>query len=94
MPPLGATCELTALKCSQPKSSFAPYESPLFRFKDYRYHPQFLDTIPGGFKSMTYSHKIDPLKPICPFETAGGRCNDKSCPYQHFKAMNLTGTCC
>lgn len=71
-------------------SKLTAYVSPLRIFKDYRYHPQFLDTVPGGFKSLTYTHKIDPIKVVCPFETAGGKCNDPTCEFQHFKHMALS----
>jgi hypothetical protein len=68
-----------------PTSGFyKPYSSVLSRFKEYRYHPSFLDTVPGGHKSLTYSNNINSETPICPFEI-GGRCNDKDCHYQHFK---------
>ncbi|KAF3010945.1 hypothetical protein E8E13_010283 [Curvularia kusanoi] len=70
---------------------FTPYESPLRLFKSYRYHPNFSQDIDGGFLSMTYSHQIDPEKPLCPFESAGGSCNDPECPNQHFRGMGITG---
>ncbi|KAI4157243.1 MAG: hypothetical protein L6R39_000703 [Caloplaca ligustica] len=69
---------------------FSPYESPLKRFHAYRYHPDFVSRVGGGYRSLTYSHKIDATKPICPYEV-GGRCNDASCENQHFKSMNLSG---
>jgi hypothetical protein len=64
--------------------SYKPYESPLSRFKDFRFHPSFLTTVPGGHKSLTFTHNIDPVKQVCPYEL-GGRCNDKDCPFQHFE---------
>lgn len=70
---------------------YTPYESPLTRFKAYRYHPQYSHSVSGGFKSLTYSHEIDPTKPVCPFETAGGICNDSACEGQHFRAMGISG---
>ncbi|CAO1601648.1 hypothetical protein XANCAGTX0491_005294 [Xanthoria calcicola] len=69
---------------------FVPYESPLQQFHAYRYHPDFVSSIGSGYRSLTYSHKIDARKPICPFEI-GGRCNDASCDNQHFSSMNLSG---
>lgn len=65
--------------------------SPLAQFRDYRYHQEFDNTVTGGYKSLTYSHNIDPEKRLCPFETSGGRCNDKNCSFQHFNAMEVSG---
>jgi hypothetical protein len=70
---------------------FVPYESPLRKFKSYRYHPEYSKDVSGGFRSMTYSHQIDPEKPICRFEAAGGTCNDDECNNQHFRGMGLDG---
>lgn len=72
-------------------SRFVPYESPLRKFKSYRYHPEYSKDVSGGFRSMTYSHQIDPEKPICRFEAAGGTCNDDECDNQHFRGMGLDG---
>jgi hypothetical protein len=71
---------------------FTPYESPLRMFKSYRYHPKFAQDISGGFLSTTYSHQIDATKPLCPFETAGGTCNDAECTKQHFSDLSISGT--
>ncbi|KJX98191.1 hypothetical protein TI39_contig429g00025 [Zymoseptoria brevis] len=68
---------------------YKPYTSPLSCFKDFRFHPSFLEAV-SGHKSLTYSHRIDPNKQLCPYEV-GGRCNDKSCGFQHFKTMDLSG---
>jgi hypothetical protein len=40
---------------------------------------------------MTFSHLIDPVKPLCRFESVGGTCNDDSCEGQHFRDMNISG---
>ncbi|KAL4799637.1 hypothetical protein BDV19DRAFT_354442 [Aspergillus venezuelensis] len=69
---------------------FSPYISPLKMFKAYRYHPDYQNNVSGGYRSLTYSHNIDPLKHLCPFETSGGVCNDRSCEYQHFRDMALS----
>ena len=74
-------------------SYYKPYESALVIFKDYRYHPDYLNNVRGGYKSMTYSHRIHIEKMLCPFEAAGGKCNDKGCEHQHFQNMGLTGSC-
>ncbi|KAL4759762.1 uncharacterized protein BDW70DRAFT_75527 [Aspergillus foveolatus] len=67
-----------------------PYFSPLKLFRAYRYHPNYNDEVSGGYRSLTYSHNIDPLKHLCPFETSGGVCNDRSCEFQHFRNMALS----
>ncbi|KLJ12059.1 hypothetical protein EMPG_12816 [Blastomyces silverae] len=69
---------------------FTPYRSPLRLFKAYRYHPRFTEDVSGGYRSLTYSHNIDPHNYICPYEAAGGFCNDHSCEYQHFRDMTLS----
>ncbi|PGH09964.1 hypothetical protein GX51_00230 [Blastomyces parvus] len=69
---------------------FTPYRSPLRLFKAYRYHPRFTEDVSGGYRSLTYSHNIDPHNYICPYEAAGGLCNDHSCEYQHFRDMTLS----
>ncbi|KAF7592636.1 hypothetical protein BBP40_012658 [Aspergillus hancockii] len=51
---------------------FSPYVSPLKVFKAYRYHPNYTDDVTGGYRSLTYSHNIDPMVYLCPFEGAGG----------------------
>ncbi|KAH6643536.1 hypothetical protein C7974DRAFT_381731 [Boeremia exigua] len=79
-----------AVEDAQPPA-FTPYKSPLRFFKSYRYHPNFSQEVDGGFLSMTYSHQIDDSKPLCPFESAGGSCNDPECPNQHFRGMGITG---
>ncbi|KFY70548.1 hypothetical protein V498_10321, partial [Pseudogymnoascus sp. VKM F-4517 (FW-2822)] len=73
------------------KSFFTPYESPLKRFKAYRFHPEFTKQVPGGYKSLTYSNNIDDSKELCRFELAGGVCNDVSCEFQHFRDIVLPG---
>ena len=70
---------------------FTPYESPLKQFKSYRYHSNYVSEVSEGFRSRTYSHAIDPDKPICRYEVTGGTCNDDSCDSQHFKSIGLSG---
>jgi hypothetical protein len=87
-PELQPTKEQHVVAEQQPQAApgwYKPYTSPLYRFKDFRFHPSFLSTIPGGHKSLTYTHNIDPVKQLCPFEM-NGRCNDKDCSFQHFKS--------
>lgn len=53
---------------------FIPYESPLKQFKAFRYHPNYLNEVSTGFRSLTYSHTINAEQPICQYEL-GGICN-------------------
>ncbi|KAM0705694.1 hypothetical protein Q7P35_007054 [Cladosporium inversicolor] len=76
--PSNATPEATT------KPYYKPYESPLRMFKDYRFHPQFTSDVQGGFKSLTYSNKLDPTEAMCPNELSNGTCQDQSCLHQHF----------
>jgi hypothetical protein len=68
------------------------YQSPLRYFHAYRFHPKFLDEVPGGLKSMTFSSRIDVSRPLCPSFVDGGQCpNGPSCEFQHFDNMVLSG---
>ncbi|KAF1919466.1 hypothetical protein BDU57DRAFT_512582 [Ampelomyces quisqualis] len=88
----GAVLELVpAANEEVEKVKFTPYESPLRMFKSYRYHPNFPQDVAGGFLSTTFSHQIDPERPLCQYETAGGSCNDAECPDQHFRDLSITG---
>ncbi|TKA58743.1 hypothetical protein B0A49_11590 [Cryomyces minteri] len=62
---------LSKLQLNFPKFRYTPYESPLKCFKTYRYHPEYLQNVAGGFRSLTYSHNIDSGQPLCQFEAAG-----------------------
>ncbi|KAL2809560.1 hypothetical protein BJX63DRAFT_350825 [Aspergillus granulosus] len=70
---------------------FSPYVSPLRLFRAYRFHPNYIDNVSDGYRSLTYSHNIDPSICLCPFESSGGVCNDRSCEFQHFRDMALSG---
>ena len=70
---------------------FSPYESPLKRFRSFRYHPNYLEDTSEGYRSLTYSHKINADKPICRYEASGGVCNDGACEGQHFRDLGLSG---
>ncbi|KAK2738476.1 hypothetical protein FQN55_000530 [Onygenales sp. PD_40] len=89
-----ATVELEAVKdethAERQHRYFTPYNSPLKLFRAYRYHPLYSEDINGGYRSLTYSHNIDPKKYICAYEAAGGACNDHSCEFQHFRDMSLS----
>ncbi|KAH0368498.1 hypothetical protein KCU65_g4066, partial [Aureobasidium melanogenum] len=71
-------------------TNFKPYESLLKNFKGYRYHPDYSREVQGGYRSLTYSHQIDPNKELCRYEVASGVCNDSSCEYQHFRDMGVS----
>lgn len=76
---------------SSASTNFKPYESLLKNFKGYRYHPDYPREVQGGYRSLTYSHQIDPNKELCRYEVASGVCNDSSCDYQHFRDMGVSG---
>ncbi|CAG8526679.1 6128_t:CDS:2 [Ambispora leptoticha] len=70
---------------------FKPYESPLRQFRSYRFHPNYLEMVSDGYKSLTFSHNIEHQKPFCVFETfPGGVCNDEYCQSQHFRDITMT----
>lgn len=60
-------------------------------FKDYRFHPKYSADVQGGFKSLTYSNKIDPSEFICSNELSEGTCHDAECTDQHFRDMAVSG---
>ncbi|KAF2728510.1 hypothetical protein EJ04DRAFT_516549 [Polyplosphaeria fusca] len=90
-PRSGLLTEQSPVEPAPTNARFVPYESPLRMFKSYRYHPNYSQDVAGGFLSTSYSHQIDPDKPICPYEAAGDVCNDAQCGGQHFKDMSITG---
>ncbi|KAI9801054.1 MAG: hypothetical protein M1833_002922 [Piccolia ochrophora] len=69
---------------------FTPYSSPLKSLRSFRYRPSFLSEVSGGYRSLTYSHNIDPNKELCRYEASGGVCNDDSCEFQHFRDMKIS----
>ncbi|KAL7621344.1 hypothetical protein AAE478_008665 [Parahypoxylon ruwenzoriense] len=73
-----------------PLEDLLSYHSPLGYFRAYRFHPKYLDEVAGGLKSMTYSSRIDPMRPICPRILSGEQCPDgNACEFQHFESMVL-----
>ncbi|KAG9229273.1 hypothetical protein BJ875DRAFT_203259 [Amylocarpus encephaloides] len=78
-------------KLAQVKTSelFKPYETPLKKFRAFRFHPNYKQEVAGGLRSLTYSNKIDPSREFCRYELAGGVCNDTNCEFQHFKNIGL-----
>ncbi|KAI1080168.1 hypothetical protein F5B20DRAFT_541056 [Whalleya microplaca] len=75
---------------SLPLDDLLTYHSPLGYFRAYRFHPKYFDDVAGGLKSMTYSFKIDPMRPVCPHALAGQQCPEgDACEFQHFETMVL-----
>ena len=60
-------------------------------FHDYRYHPEFPDQVAGGYKSLTYSNKLDPESLICRIEMSAGACHDDRCREQHIATAGVNG---
>jgi hypothetical protein len=67
------------------------YESPLSTFRFYRNFPQFSDNLHQSSSSITWSHAIDPFKPLCKFEHRG-KCNNDDCPWQHADDYTLSSS--
>lgn len=72
-------------------NSFSAYQSPLTSFPAYRHNELFDESAKDGFRSLTYSNKIDPKVPLCTTELAGEVCQDSQCEEQHFRHLGLTG---
>ncbi|CAK7209004.1 hypothetical protein SBRCBS47491_000289 [Sporothrix bragantina] len=86
-PASAAKPAVAGVKAGTLSSVYVPYESPLQYFRSYRYHPQYRAHVPSGFRSLTYSGKIQDDVALCPIEMADGTCLDASCPFQHFAAI-------
>lgn len=74
------------------KKDLTGYESPLLTLKRFRYHPRFLRLVEGGYLSLTFSHQIDPVRPLCPDELSLGACSDSNCTFQHFRGLRMDGS--
>lgn len=72
-------------------NSFSAYQSPLTSFPAYRHNERFDENAKDGYRSLTYSNRIDPRVPLCPTELAGEVCQDPQCEEQHFRHLGLTG---
>ncbi|ORY98395.1 hypothetical protein BCR41DRAFT_314386, partial [Lobosporangium transversale] len=59
-------------------------------FRSFRFSDQFQGIVRGGYRSSTFSNKIDPKKPMCLYELSGGSCNDDSCKSQHERDYQMT----
>ncbi|KAI1293241.1 Zinc finger C3H1 domain-containing protein [Mortierella claussenii] len=73
-----------------PGRGASDYQSPLTMFRSFRFSDQFSKTASGGYRSRTYSNKIDPMKPMCIYELTGGACNDDKCKSQHERDYLMT----
>ncbi|KAF9989550.1 Zinc finger C3H1 domain-containing protein [Mortierella antarctica] len=82
--------ERPAAQASALNSAVSSYSSPNIMFRSYRFSPIYKDTVRGGYRSKTFSHKIDPFKKMCLFELSGGSCNDDTCLSQHFRDCGLS----
>ncbi|KAI9803226.1 MAG: hypothetical protein M1825_002017 [Sarcosagium campestre] len=77
-------------KSAERRDYFKPYQSPLKLLHSYRFRPQYLGDVTGGFRSLTYSHGIDSHDQLCRYEADGGSCNDTTCKFQHFRDMLIS----
>ncbi|KAF9431873.1 Zinc finger C3H1 domain-containing protein [Entomortierella beljakovae] len=75
---------------SEAKKDTLDYVSPLSMFRSFRFSQRYRDSVRDGYKSLTYSNKIDPMKPMCIYELSGGSCNDDGCMSQHARDYELT----
>lgn len=64
------------------------YESPLSMFRSYRMCGQDKKPWHKILTSHTWSHMLDPCKPLCKFEHRG-KCNNDLCPWQHVMDYTL-----
>ncbi|KAI8604106.1 hypothetical protein EDD21DRAFT_240334 [Dissophora ornata] len=77
-------------KASHSNRDVLEYESPLSMFRSFRFSPRYLESVRDGYRSLTYSNKIDPLQSMCLYELSGGSCNDDSCKSQHLRDCTMT----
>ncbi|KAL9620067.1 MAG: hypothetical protein Q9160_005357 [Pyrenula sp. 1 TL-2023] len=42
--------------------TFHPYDSPFTKLRNFRFSEHFLDAVPGGYRSLTYSGRVNPDK--------------------------------
>ncbi|KAF9586691.1 Zinc finger C3H1 domain-containing protein, partial [Lunasporangiospora selenospora] len=66
------------------------YVSPLSMFRSYRFNSDYKQNVKGGYQSLTFSHRIDPMKRMCLYELSGGSCNDDTCKSQHMRDCALS----
>ncbi|KAF9177821.1 Zinc finger C3H1 domain-containing protein, partial [Haplosporangium sp. Z 767] len=72
------------------KGNISHYVSPLTMFRSFRFSSRFKRTVRDGYRSLSFSHKIDPMKRMCLYELSGGSCNDDTCMSQHLRDCGLT----
>ncbi|XP_038050957.1 zinc finger C3H1 domain-containing protein-like isoform X2 [Patiria miniata] len=71
------------------EQSLVPYSSPLLCFRSYRLSPFFVQEAKLSRLSLSFSHKLNPMRAMCQFEL-NGTCNDDECPWQHKKDYEMT----
>ncbi|OQS02461.1 hypothetical protein THRCLA_05164, partial [Thraustotheca clavata] len=65
-------------------------DSPLLSMRTFRFQPAFNVLFPGrSILTNTYTHALDPMKILCPYEMHGV-CNDDQCTYQHEQDYTVT----
>lgn len=87
-------CSALPAPADAPQAAGAPsgdYESPLFAMRSVRGLPQFTGVWRLDVSSTTFSHAIDPLWPLCPFDLRG-ECRDPSCPWQSKDDTCISGS--
>ncbi|OQR98723.1 hypothetical protein ACHHYP_08253 [Achlya hypogyna] len=63
--------------------------SPLLVLRSFRFQPAFAQLFPArSILSNAFSHRVDPMKVLCPFEMHGV-CNDHQCAYQHEREYSV-----
>ncbi|OAJ40254.1 hypothetical protein, variant 1 [Batrachochytrium dendrobatidis JEL423] len=70
------------------QTSFKSYTSPLSQFRSFQYTNQ--DSNDGTLHKLSSTGRLDPTKPLCQYETRGGRCSDTTCTGQHFRDMSMS----
>jgi len=79
-------------RASKQDNTALSYSSPLRFFRNFRFHPEFTRLVTGGWRSLTYSSRIDPDKEMCPYELEGTQCPSE-CSFQHFVDITPAGKC-
>ncbi|KAJ1651484.1 hypothetical protein IWQ61_007962 [Dispira simplex] len=70
----------------EPTSSYFPRSTHSLELQSkYRYAKSASD-----LKTMSVASKIDPMRPLCVFETTGGECRDPQCQSLHFRDLEAS----
>lgn len=84
----------TFLEGSVPANATSRYSSPLSKFRAFKYHLLYAETVPSGFRSSTYFHKAGQDQMICSLETQTGSCQVAACSNQHFRDILMVSWLC